>query len=293
MKLATARLDGDVCVAVISGQTAYPVHDAGAGRVRDMIAFLAAGQAGLAAARRSAAGAGGVPLAQVELLAPVPRPGKFLAIGLNYADHVKETGRDLPEHPAVFCKQGTAVNAPNGAIVLPPESSQVDYEGELAVVVGRRCRRVPREHAFEVVAGFTIVNDVSVRDWQRRSPTFTVGKGWDSHAPMGPWIVTLDEIAEGSDPNALELRTWVNDGLRQHSNTRQLMRGVPELIEMLSTCCTLEPGDVIATGTPEGVGMAMKPPGFLTAGDLVRIEIEGIGTLENPVVAEFPVSRYW
>jgi 2-keto-4-pentenoate hydratase/2-oxohepta-3-ene-1,7-dioic acid hydratase in catechol pathway len=285
MKLASVRIGDRVSVAAVAGERVFPLTIDGQ-PVVDMVAFLAAGAPALRAAEAAVAVERGLALDEVTLLAPVQRPGKFLAIGLNYADHVRETGRELPEYPAVFPKQVTSVNAPGAPILLPPESSAVDYEGELAIVIGRRCRRVPRERALEVVAGYTIVNDVSVRDWQRRSPTFTVGKGWDTHGPMGPWIVTLDEIAAQGDPLALELRTTVNGELRQHSNTRELIFDVPALVEMLSTCFTLEPGDVIATGTPAGVGMAMDPPAFLRPGDLVRIEIEGIGVLENPVRAE-------
>jgi 2-keto-4-pentenoate hydratase/2-oxohepta-3-ene-1,7-dioic acid hydratase in catechol pathway len=248
-----------------------------------MTALLEGGADALAAA--AAYADRGTPLAweEVELLAPVPRPGKFLAIGLNYADHIAETGREAPAFPTVFNKQITCVNAPGAPIHIPRASSAVDYEGELAMVIGRRCRHVARDRAAEVIAGYTIVNDVSVRDWQRRSPTMIMGKGWDTHGPMGPWLVTADEIG---DPHQLDLRTWVNDELRQSSNTRELIFDCFTLIETLTTAFTLEPGDVIATGTPSGVGVARDPKAFLEAGDRVRIEISGIGELANPVIAE-------
>jgi 2-keto-4-pentenoate hydratase/2-oxohepta-3-ene-1,7-dioic acid hydratase in catechol pathway len=159
----------------------------------------------------------------------------------------------------------------------------LDYEGELAVIIGKRCRHVPRDRALEVIAGFTIVNDVSVRDWQLRAQTFQIGKSFDTHGPCGPYLVTPDEVV---DPHNLNLRTWVNDELRQDSNTRHLIFDCFEQIEHLSTAFTLEPGDVLATGTPAGVGMSMKPPRYLQAGDVVRIEIEKLGVLENRVEKE-------
>jgi 2-keto-4-pentenoate hydratase/2-oxohepta-3-ene-1,7-dioic acid hydratase in catechol pathway len=249
-----------------------------------MIALLAGGDGALAAARRAAERARVVhQLASVELQAPVLRPGKLLCIGLNYSDHARETGREPPKFPTVFCKQATCVNRPGGAILVPPESDQVDYEGELAFVIGRRCRRVRRADAKAVIAGYTIVNDVTVRDWQARSPTFTLGKGWDGHAPMGPALVTADEVG---DPHALRLRTLVNGEVRQEASTAELIFDLYNLVETVSTAMTLEPGDLISTGTPSGVGVAMKPPRFLRPGDVVRIEIEKLGVLENPVVAE-------
>lgn len=222
-----------------------------------------------------------VPLADAQLLAPIPRPPKFLAIGLNYADHVAETGKARPELPMFFNKQSTCVVGPGEAIEIPTASDQVDYEGELGMVIGRRCRHVAAADAADVVAGYVVVNDVSVRDWQMRSPTMTLGKSFDTHGPIGPWIVTADELG---DPHRLRLRTWVNDELVQDGNTAQMITDCWEQIAVLSTVCTLEVGDVIATGTPAGVGMARDPQLWLRDGDRVRVEIEGIGTLENPVV---------
>jgi len=250
----------------------------------EMCAFLAAGPEALQRARDAASGARGrLPLADVELRAPVLRPPKFLAIGLNYADHVAESGMQAPEHPVFFNKQSTCVVGPSDDIHLPRVSRLLDYEGELGFVIGRRCRHVPRERVPQVIAGYLIVNDVSVRDWQLRVPTMTLGKSFDTHGPIGPWIVTPDEVG---DPHALRLRTWVNGELRQDSNTNQLIYDCFAQVEHLSTAFTLEPGDVISTGTPSGVGGAMKPPRFLEAGDAVRIEIEAIGHIENRVIPE-------
>jgi 2-keto-4-pentenoate hydratase/2-oxohepta-3-ene-1,7-dioic acid hydratase in catechol pathway len=282
VKLVTYR-DGDrVSVGVVTGEEVVDLTS-GDGGAPDMIALLGMGARGLELARSRAAAGGGKPLGDVELFAPIPRPGKFLGIGLNYAEHAAETGREPPKHPTVFAKMPTCVNRPGGAIVVPRVSSQVDYEGELAFVIGRRCKDVPREGALEVIAGYTVVNDVSVRDWQRRTSQFTLGKSFDTHGPMGPWLVTADEVG---DPHALEIRTWVDGELRQQSNTRHLIFDLPALVETLSTAFTLEPGDVVATGTPSGVGAAMDPPRFLEPGSTVRIEIERVGVLENPVVAE-------
>jgi 2-keto-4-pentenoate hydratase/2-oxohepta-3-ene-1,7-dioic acid hydratase in catechol pathway len=210
-----------------------------------------------------------------------------LAIGMNYRAHVAEMGREPPEYQYWFNKQRTSIAGPGDPIVLPTVSSMVDYEGELALVIGRRCQNIPAARAMEVVAGFTVINDVSARDWQWRTPTFTMGKSFDTHAPCGPWLVTTDEL---DDPGHLGLRTWVNDDLRQDSSTADLIFGCAALIEYLTTAFPLEPGTVIATGTPAGVGAGYDPPRFLADGDVVRIEIEGIGALTNPVVqGEAPV----
>ncbi|MFY0677691.1 MAG: fumarylacetoacetate hydrolase family protein [Neptuniibacter sp.] len=233
-------------------------------------------------------GKGDIPLSEVTLLAPVQNPQKFLGVGLNYADHIAETGLETPSFPTIFNKQSSCIIGPEAAIHRPKVSEKLDYEGELALVIGKLCRHVPKEKAAEVIAGFTIVNDVSVRDWQVKSPTWTLGKSFDTHGPMGPWIVTSDEI----DPHNLELKTWVNDELRQHSNTQHLIFDCYQLVETLSTVCTLYPGDVIATGTPSGVGVKMKPRGYLKEGDRVTVEIEHLGSLSNPVIAEPDTQLY-
>ncbi len=222
-------------------------------------------------------------LAGVTLLPPVPRPGKFLCVGLNYLDHIEETGNTPPDRPTIFNKQSTCVIGPGAGIHKPRVSDKLDYEGELGMVIGRRCRHVSRQQAPGVIGGYLVVNDVSVRDWQGHSPTWTMGKSFDTHGPVGPWLVTADEIG---DPHRLDIRTWVNDDLRQDSNTRHLLFTCYDLVEYLSTAFTLEPGDIIATGTSSGVGFRMEPRGYIKAGDTVRIEIEDIGTLENPVIDE-------
>ena len=224
------------------------------------------------------------PLEGVRLLAPV-RPRKFLGIGLNYADHIAESGMEAPEFPVFFNKQSTCVVGPGDDVHMPRVSSLLDYEGELAIVIGQRCRHVSEEHAAEVIAGYTITNDLSVRDWQLRTPTMTLGKSFDTHGPLGPWVVTADELG---DPHALAIRTYVNDELRQDGNTKEMIFDCFQQVAHLSEAFTLEPGDVIATGTPAGIGAVRQPfpEGLLKVGDTVRVEIEGIGELENTVIEE-------
>jgi 2-keto-4-pentenoate hydratase/2-oxohepta-3-ene-1,7-dioic acid hydratase in catechol pathway len=251
----------------------------------DVLGIVTGGPDALAAAERALRSADRIPRAGLKLDAPVRRPPKFLAIGMNYAAHIEETGRERPEHQVWFNKQSTCVIGPGDAIVLPAVSATVDYEGELGVVISQRCRHVPRERARDVVAGWTVINDVSARDWQWRTAQWTLGKSFDTHGPMGPALVTIDELP---DPSGLRLRTWVNDDLRQDASTDEMIFDVWDMIAELSTVFTLEPGDVLSTGTPSGCGFALEPPDFLDEGDTVRIEIERVGVLENPVVAEAP-----
>jgi 2-keto-4-pentenoate hydratase/2-oxohepta-3-ene-1,7-dioic acid hydratase in catechol pathway len=283
LKLCTFLRDGTHRVGVVDGESVVDLSLAAPALPRDLVALLAAGPSALARAKSAAASARErLPLASVVLAAPILRPPKFLAIGLNYADHVAESGLEAPKLPTVFNKQSTCVAGPNADVHLPRISSALDYEGELGFVIGARCRHVPKERAHEVIAGYLVVNDVSVRDWQLRIPTWTMGKSFDTHGPIGPWLTTADEI----DPSGLRLRTWVNGELRQDSNTKHLIFDCAAIVEHLSTAFTLEPGDVVATGTPGGVGIAMKPPRLLEVGDVVRVEIEGLGALENRVIAE-------
>lgn len=245
-------------------------------------ALLEAGPEALTAAGR----ADGVrlSLSACRLEAPLARPPKILAVGLNYADHAAETGREMPKVPMIFNKQSTSVAGPYDPVHLPRVSHRLDYEGELGFVIGRRCRHVPKHRAHEVIAGYVVVNDFSVRDWQIRVPTFTMGKSFDTHCPFGPALVSADEL--GGDASSLELETWVNGERRQHSNTSQLIFDCFDLVEHLSTAFTLEPGDLISTGTPAGVASASKPAKWLVAGDVVRVRIEGLGEIENRVIDE-------
>jgi 2-keto-4-pentenoate hydratase/2-oxohepta-3-ene-1,7-dioic acid hydratase in catechol pathway len=282
MKLVTFTHGGRTRAGVALGEEVADVT-AGSDVPADVCALLAAGPEALAAVRRQAERAARLPLAEVHLESPIPRPPKFLAIGLNYAGHIAEAGRQKPDFPVFFNKQSTCVTGPYDPIHRPRVSKALDYEGELAFVIGRRCRHVPAERAGEVIAGYLVCNDVSVRDWQFKAPTMTLGKSFDTHGPLGPWLVSADEIG---DPHALDLRTLVNGEQRQHANTRELLFDCFEQVAVLSTVFTLEPGDVITTGTPDGVGAAMQPRRFLRPGDVVRIEIEGIGHIENQVIEE-------
>jgi len=223
-----------------------------------------------------------VPSQDAYWFAPVPRPGKLICIGLNYRDHAAESNMTIPKQPIVFSKFSTAVIAPGEPVVLPATSEQVDYEAELAVVIGRRAKDVSAAHALDYVLGYTCFNDVSARDFQFADGQWQRGKSCDTFAPMGPTIVTGDEVG---NPHKLSIKLILNGQAMQDSNTDQFIFGIPELIEFLSQTITLEPGDVIATGTPPGVGFARKPPVFLKPGDKMEVVIEKVGTLNNPVVA--------
>jgi 2-keto-4-pentenoate hydratase/2-oxohepta-3-ene-1,7-dioic acid hydratase in catechol pathway len=248
----------------------------------DVGALLAA--EGLERADQAAQKAPRIPQAEVRLEAPVARPPEFLAIGLNYRSHAAETGQPLPSVPVFFNKQSSCVAGPADDVHIPRVApAHVDYEGELGFVIGRRCRHVPRQRAGEVIAGFLVVNDVSVRDWQMASPTWTMGKSFDTHGPIGPWIVTPDEVG---DPHALGLRTWVNGELRQEARTDDLVFDCYDQIAHLSAAFTLQPGTIVSTGTPSGVGFARTPPALLAPGDVVRVEIERVGAIENRLVPE-------
>jgi 2-keto-4-pentenoate hydratase/2-oxohepta-3-ene-1,7-dioic acid hydratase in catechol pathway len=223
--------------------------------------------------------------AKVQLLAPVPDPRKIVCIGLNYRDHAAESGVPAPSEPVLFSKYPTALIGHQKSIVLPKVSREVDYEAELVVVIGRGGRHIPRQQALEHVGGYSVGHDVSARDWQLNKPgkQWMAGKTFDTFAPVGPMLVTPDEVP---DPHALRICLRLNGQTMQDSNTSQLIFGVDELIAYLSQVFTLEPGDLIFTGTPPGVGMARKPPVWLKAGDTAEVEIEGLGVLSNPVVAE-------
>jgi 2-keto-4-pentenoate hydratase/2-oxohepta-3-ene-1,7-dioic acid hydratase in catechol pathway len=252
----------------------------------DLLSVVRAGAGALARITDFAASASSIPLASVRLLAPIERPGKYLAIGMNYRKHVEEgakLGIAEPKKQLWFNKQTTSIVGPFDGIVKPDVSDQIDYEAELGVVIGTAAKHVVAADAAKHIFGYFVANDVSTRDWQFHSQTMTMGKSFDTHGPIGPWIVTADEIA---DPHDLPIRCFVNGEARQSSNTGMMLHNIYEQIEYLSTAFTLEPGDLIATGTPEGVGIAMDPPVFLKVGDVVRCEIDGVGAIENQVVAE-------
>jgi 2-keto-4-pentenoate hydratase/2-oxohepta-3-ene-1,7-dioic acid hydratase in catechol pathway len=222
-------------------------------------------------------------LADVTIGSPIPRPGKIVCVGLNYRDHAAESNMPVPASPVTFSKYGTSVTGPGRPIVLPRSSQQVDYEAEMAVVIGRRAKHVPIERAFDHVLGYMNFNDVSARDFQFADGQWQRGKACDTFAPMGPFILTRDLAG---DPHALRIRLRLNGQTMQDSSTAQLIFGVDHIVSFLSQTVTLEPGDVIATGTPPGVGFARKPPVFLKAGDVVEVEVDGLGVLSNPVTED-------
>jgi acylpyruvate hydrolase len=224
-----------------------------------------------------------LPLAEVTLRPVVPRPAKIVCVGLNYLDHVGETGREIPEYPVLFSKFAETLSGPRDPIALPPESAQVDYEGELAVVIGRPGRRIAVEDALGHVAGYTIANDVTMRDFQYKTHQWLQGKVWEASTPLGPWLVTRDEAGDAS---TLDISLTLNGTVLQQANTAQLMFDAPTLISLISELVTLMPGDVILTGTPGGVGFRREPQVFLAPGDQVRVEVSGLGALDNAVVAE-------
>jgi 2-keto-4-pentenoate hydratase/2-oxohepta-3-ene-1,7-dioic acid hydratase in catechol pathway len=223
------------------------------------------------------------PLAEVKLLAPIPRPNKLICVGLNYRDHAAETGSAIPDVPTIFNKFPTSVIGPGTPIVLPKVSNSPDYEAEFAFVIGKGGRHIAEADWQDHVFGYTIVNDVSARDYQRATTQWLMGKTFDTFAPMGPWIVSQDEIR---DPHNLSVRMVINGETLQNGNTSQLIFNIPRLIAFLSSVFTLEPGDIVSTGTPAGVGAARKPPRWLQPGDDVVVQIPEIGELRNPVVAE-------
>jgi 2-keto-4-pentenoate hydratase/2-oxohepta-3-ene-1,7-dioic acid hydratase in catechol pathway len=283
MRLVTYERNGQRSTGALTNNGIVDLPTASGGALPgDMVALLQQGDDGLKRARGAVAkSSSAISLRDARLLAPVPRPGKIIGIGLNYADHAAEGGREQPKYPMIFTKAVSAVIGPGEAIRIPLVTSMVDFEGEMAVVIGKRAKDVSSKNALEYVAGYTICNDVSGRDYQQRSSP-TAGKSFDTFAPMGPAIVTRDEIP---DPHVLGIRTIVSGEEMQRSNTKQLIFNVNYLIDYLSHIFPLDPGDVITTGTPAGVGLFRNPQRFLKPGDTVRIELEKVGILENPVVA--------
>jgi len=261
MRLATFLIDGD------------DTPRGGEVRGEEVVAFADGATVldRLASGDRSAATGTPFALTEVTLLAPVPRPRAIFGVGMNYAAHAAEIGASVPEQPIIFMKLPGSAAAPNAPVRCPEVVKRLDYEGELAVVIG----------AGGTIAGYAVADDLSARDLQRREPQWTRAKGFDGACPYGPWITTADEVP---DPRALRLRTWVNGDLRQDSSTSDLIFGPQEVVDFLAETCTLEPGDVILTGTPSGVGMSMDPRRFLASGDAVRIEIESLGAIDHAIL---------
>ena len=284
MRLISFTESSNTRIGLLQGDHIIDLSQVAPSLPSDMLRFLEAGDGAMLQAAKYTSASGHYSALDVVIEAPLARPPKILAIGLNYRAHAEESNMDIPKHPMVFTKQATSANGPYAPIHSPPETQMLDYEGELGVVIGKRCRRVSKQDANRVIAGFCVLNDVSVREWQflATPPQFTMGKSWDTHNPFGPAIVTPDEV----DPHNLMLRTFVNGDLRQKTSTSDLIFNCYDIIEFLTTAFTLEPGDVIATGTPSGVGISMQPQGTLKLGDVVKVEIDGLGFIENEVIAE-------
>jgi len=279
MRLATVSRNGGTSAAVLSeGGAAVILEDGGSPAYPDVGALLDAGEEGMQKAREVMDGGPFEEYEEPELMRPILNPGAVVCVGLNYKTHILEMGRDLPSDPTYFAKLSRALTDPFAEVPLPAASSRVDYEGELAVVIGRGGRDVAEEEAWDAVAGLTVLNDVTMRDYQRRTVQWFAGKSWEASTPMGPAVVTPDEL---DYPGGMELVVTVNGEERQRAPVSDLVFGVPALVADLSKIVTLKPGDIIATGTPGGVGEAMEPGRFLEDGDVVEVEITGLGKLRN------------
>jgi 2-keto-4-pentenoate hydratase/2-oxohepta-3-ene-1,7-dioic acid hydratase in catechol pathway len=284
VKLVTFETGAAPQLGAVADGRVTPLNAAAPGLPGDMTGLIAAWPKVEGEVRQIAqAGAGALALDAIHLLAPIRRPGKIMAIGLNYADHIAESGMETPKTQVWFSKAATSTNGPYDPIQVPKVSQALDYEAELVAVIGQGGRHVSQADAPGAIFGYCCGNDGTERAWQHRTPQWVIGKSFDSHAPFGPWITTADEVP---DPHALAIRCLVNGEVRQDSNTRHLVFNIWEQVEHLSQAMTLEPGDLIFTGTPGGIGAAMKPMQFLKAGDRVRIEIESLGALDNPCAPE-------
>jgi 2-keto-4-pentenoate hydratase/2-oxohepta-3-ene-1,7-dioic acid hydratase in catechol pathway len=284
MRLVTFMSPGEMALAgVVHGDKIFSLHPLG---FPDMLSVIRAGAAGRAAIEsflKSVPPAAGKELHKTLLLAPVPRPTKVICVGLNYRDHAEEAKMEVPEVPTIFNKFSSAITGPGAPILLPKNSTKPDYEAEFAFIIGVGGRHIPAADWQSHVFGYTCFNDVSARDFQMATSQWLMGKTFDTFAPTGPWIMTADEVP---DPHNLHISLEINGEVMQSSNTKHLIFNIPALIEYISSVCTLEPGDIVATGTPAGVGFSQKPPRWLRRGDEVVVKIQGVGELHNPVIAE-------
>ena len=284
MRLVSFQENGTERLGVVAGDSVVDLSQAAPDLPRDLVALIRAGKNAFSAAERAAKAAPAaahVPLDKVKYLPPVPQPGKIICLGLNYVDHATEGGHAKPSYPSFFMRVATSLTAHGQPIVRPRCSTQLDYEAELAVVVGRRARHVREADALGIVAGYSCFNDGSLRDYQRKTGQWTIGKNFDRTGGFGPWMVTPEELPAGAA--GLSIQSRLNGQVMQNANTRDMLFPVAETIVLLTECLTLEPGDVIVMGTPAGVGHARKPPVWMKQGDTIEIEIEGIGVLSNPI----------
>jgi 2-keto-4-pentenoate hydratase/2-oxohepta-3-ene-1,7-dioic acid hydratase in catechol pathway len=288
MKLCIFQAAGGMGLGLVEGEEVVDLRRNAPHLSPNPVDILGAGAAGREAVEKAAKGAPRQKLSSVSLKAPVWRPNKIMGIGLNYHAHAKETGRDAPTTQMWFNKQTTCLHDPFEPVLMPSVSTALDYEVELVVVIAKRGRFVPKERAMEIVGGFMTGCDYSVRDWQRATQTMIMGKGFDTHGPVGPWITTPDEVG---DLKTLKLKTWVNGELRQDSVAGDMIFGVAEQIEHLTKAFALEPGDLLFTGTPAGVAMGFDPPKFLKVGDRVKVEVDRLGAIEAEIVQEKAETR--
>jgi 2-keto-4-pentenoate hydratase/2-oxohepta-3-ene-1,7-dioic acid hydratase in catechol pathway len=287
MKLMTFERGGIPVLGMVEGDTVLDIGAAQIAGPKDLRGVMALGPGALEVIKAGAAQAPAsarYPLSAVKAALPIARPPKFICVGLNYLLHAKEGGHPVPTYPSFFLRVPTSLTAPGAPVIRPKCSIQLDYECELAIVIGRAGRHIPEDKALSYVFGYTLFNDVSVRDFQRKTTQWTPGKNFDSTGPLGPWVVTPDELPPGA--SGLRIQTRVNGEIMQDSNTSDMIFSTANIISTLSEFMTLEPGDIIATGTPSGVAHARKPPAWMKAGDTVEVELEGIGVLSNPIVDE-------
>lgn len=284
MRLVTFENDASARLGVLAGDEIADLSGL-AGAPVSLFDLLQAGGDAVASVKPLLEKAPRLPLSGVKLLPVIPRPGKIICLGLNYAEHAAEGGREKPDYPNFFMRSATTLIGHGAAIPRPRVSEQLDFEAELAAIIGRRVpRHVAKADALSYVAGYACFNDVSVRDYQRRTPQWTIGKNFDGTGPFGPAFVTADELPQGA--TGLKIESRLNGKIMQSANTRDMIFPVDETIMLLSECMTLEPGDVLVMGTPAGVGFARTPPVWMKAGDTIEVEIEGVGLLSNPVVDE-------
>ncbi len=286
MRYVTYEKNGEPRLGALSGDEIVDIQTAMPGAPADMRTLIAA-DADIQDKVAKAVGEGKgdrMSLADAHLLPPVTDPGKIICLGLNYADHAKEGGHEIPEYPALFLRTKSSLIGPNDPMILPKCSEQLDWEAELVIVIGKRCRHVPKNDAADVIYGYTVFNDGSIREYQRKSAQWTAGKNFDGTGSLGPCIVTADELPERA--SGLSIQTRLNGTIMQNSNTEQMIFDAFRTVEILSEIMTLEPGDLIAMGTPSGVGHARRPQVWMKDGDRVEVEIENIGLLSNPIKAE-------
>ena len=287
MKIANFAVMGGARLGVVDGDTLIDLTIAAPDLPKDLIGLIGLGQAGFDAAKRAAASAlagAKQPLNGAKLLQPHQNPGKIVCLGLNYAAHAAEGGHQKPDYPSFFLRCTSSLLAHGEPVIRPKVSDKLDFEAELAFIVGKRSRHLTMANALTAVAGYTVFNDVSVRDYQRKTGQWTIGKNFDATGPVGPWFVPAADLPPGAV--GLKIESRLNGEVMQSDNTKNMIFPVAETIVILSECLTLEPGDLIVMGTPSGVGYARKPPVFMKPGDMIDIEIEGIGVLSNPIAAE-------